>query len=583
MAVQITANTSQFNASLNQTNKYLNSFQNAAASLSKSFVGLFAAERVASFTLEVSKLAGEAEGVKVAFNKLPDSVELMTRLKESTAGTVSELELMRKSVQASNFGISLKALPQLLEFAAVRAKQTGVSVDYLVDSIVTGIGRKSKLILDNLGISAVQLTEALGGASTAASSIGDVADAVGRIASKELERMGSISENASTKIERLAAEWNNLKVRIGEAANSTGIFGSAVDALTAFISASSEVDNNMKMFIGNLGNTGQLVETLTKNLTDYAAAGKVAFTDVYINKLIQQYELGTLKADKLRKVLKQIQLDSNKVKANNTAQDVDPLTGLPLDGGELYEKAAAQIENIATLTEKLNLLQTDQLTLTGKQLMITNQEIKATEEKIKKLRELGLEIEKSNDKARAKERAEAVRGGGFTASVAGFDTSKIKFAARGDGVAGIQGAIAAATQVANDKQKEQIDLVMRSREAWANLGMTVSDSISQSIAGAQTLGQSLAKITATIINQLEQITIARMVADSSKFGIPGILAAAAGFGVVKGLFNRISREGSQSTYSSPAYAKTNVVFRQRGTDLVGVIGETDRINSRTRG
>jgi hypothetical protein len=573
MAVVISANTAQLNAGLTQARKQFESF-------SKVLVAGFAVKEVASFVTEISKLAGEAEGVRVAFEKLPNSIALMTRLKEATAGTVSELELMRKSVQASNFGISLEALPQLLEFAAVRAKQTGVSVDYLVDSIVTGIGRKSKLILDNLGISAVQLTEALGGASTAASSIGDVADAVGKIASKELERMGTISENAATKVERLAAEWENLKVRIGEAANSTGIFGGIVDGLTSFIKGMSDVDENMRQFIGTLGQSGKQVDILTKNLTEFAAQGKIAFTDVYIDKLIQQYELGTIKADKLRKVLKQIQLDSNKVRANAETVDVDPLTGLPLDGGEFYQKQAKEIENIATLTEKLNLLQTDQLTLTGKQLMITNQEIKAIEEKIKKLRELGVEQAKTNDSSAAKARASSVVLG---SSVAGFDTSKINFAGGKNGIAGIQGAIANATQVANDKQKEQIEIIMRSREAWANFGSSVSDSIAQVISANESFGKSLAKIAARIIDQLEQITLARMVADSAKFGVGGILAAAAGFGIVKGIFGKISKASEFSSSQGFNPVARQVTFRQRGTDLVGVISETDRLNSRTRG
>src|SRR5690606_14702252 len=99
-----------------------------------------------------------------------------------------ELNLMKRAVQGSNFDISLQSLPKLLEFAAVRAQQTGQSVDYLVDSIVTGIGRKSPLILDNLGISASQLREEMNGVSLASASVGEVAEAVGRIAGTNLEQ-----------------------------------------------------------------------------------------------------------------------------------------------------------------------------------------------------------------------------------------------------------------------------------------------------------------------------------------------------------------------------------------------------------
>ena len=154
----------------------------------------FGAKELASAAIELSRISGEAEGVKNAFDRLPKSVQLMTDLKAATGGTVSELELMKRAVQASNFDISLEALPKLLEFATLRAQQTGQSVDYLVDSIVMGIGRKSKLILDNLGISAVALGAKLHGVSAEASSVGEVARAVGEIAQESLANMAGFAD-----------------------------------------------------------------------------------------------------------------------------------------------------------------------------------------------------------------------------------------------------------------------------------------------------------------------------------------------------------------------------------------------------
>ena len=159
MAVEISANAANFTKQLQTTQGKLNSFTSGLSNMAKTIGIAFGVQQIAGFAFEIAKLAGEAEGVKAAFDKLPNSTALMIQLKEATAGTVSELELMKRTVQATNFGIELEALPKLLEFAAIRAQQTGQSVDYLVDSIVTGIGRKSPLILDNLGISAVALKE----------------------------------------------------------------------------------------------------------------------------------------------------------------------------------------------------------------------------------------------------------------------------------------------------------------------------------------------------------------------------------------------------------------------------------------
>lgn len=83
--------------------------------------------------------------------------ELMKKLRIATEGTVKDIQLMQAVTQAKFLGLDLKNLPLLFEFATKRAKDTGQSIDYLVDSIVTGIGRKSPLILDNLGIQIKQL------------------------------------------------------------------------------------------------------------------------------------------------------------------------------------------------------------------------------------------------------------------------------------------------------------------------------------------------------------------------------------------------------------------------------------------
>ena len=133
------------------------------------------------------KAFADIEGVSSAFDRL-NQPGLLDNLQAATKGTVSNLELMKSAVRAENFKIPLEQLGTLLEFARRRAKDTGEDVDYLVNSIVTGIGRKSPLILDNLGISATSLKEGLKGASFEASSIGDVAKAVGVIAGKELAK-----------------------------------------------------------------------------------------------------------------------------------------------------------------------------------------------------------------------------------------------------------------------------------------------------------------------------------------------------------------------------------------------------------
>jgi hypothetical protein len=175
----------------------------------------FGVDQIRQFTFEAIQLAGKMEGVRVAFNRI-NQPGLLNKLREATKGTVSDLNLMQLAVRASNFQIPLTQLADLFEFARRRAKDTGEDVNFLVESIIMGIGRKSPQILDNLGISAVRLREKFKGISEEAVDIGTVAAAVGDIVNEELAKMGADVDTSAEKTQRLAAKWENIKTQVGE-------------------------------------------------------------------------------------------------------------------------------------------------------------------------------------------------------------------------------------------------------------------------------------------------------------------------------------------------------------------------------
>jgi hypothetical protein len=231
MAVMISANAAEFNRALAESNKGIKGFQDSLLSMGRTLGIGFGIQQISSFGIELVKLAGVADGVNQAFVKIANSAKVLQEMKDATRGTVSELELMKAAVQSSNFGIPIEQLGTLFEFAYERAKATGQSVDYLVNSIVVGIGRKSPLILDNLGISAVQLKEKLRGVSTEAATVGQVAEAVGKIATASLEATGKSAETASEKIAQIGATWDDIKVRIGTGLADLLAAGENPDAL----------------------------------------------------------------------------------------------------------------------------------------------------------------------------------------------------------------------------------------------------------------------------------------------------------------------------------------------------------------
>ena len=215
LIVRIRGDNKNLKSSMKDSEKSVGKFGQTVKKLGGLIAGAFAIRAIANFAKEIFKLAAGAEGVREAFYRIAN-LSVLNDLKRATSGTVSDLRLMQKAVEANNFQIPLQNLAGLFEFASKRAQQTGQSVDYLVNSIVLGIGRKSPLILDNLGISAVKLREELDNLGHSGSTVGDVAEAVGRIAREEMEKSGRMIETTQVRIEKLAASWSNLKVKAGE-------------------------------------------------------------------------------------------------------------------------------------------------------------------------------------------------------------------------------------------------------------------------------------------------------------------------------------------------------------------------------
>ncbi len=99
------------------------------------------------------ELALSFEGIEHGFRKLADnSDQLLGKLKTATRGTITEIDLMRQANQALLLGIDQEALPNMFKGAAIIAQATGDDITFALNSITAGIGRQSRMLLDNLGI-----------------------------------------------------------------------------------------------------------------------------------------------------------------------------------------------------------------------------------------------------------------------------------------------------------------------------------------------------------------------------------------------------------------------------------------------
>ncbi len=236
---KIGADLKDFRSSLRNIDRGISDLSQGFGMVGKAIGAAFITDQIVQFGTEASEMAGRMEGVENAFNRFADP-SLLDGLRKATRGTTNDLELMTAAVKAQNFGIPMKEMSTLLEFASRRAQETGESVDFLVQSIVTGIGRKSPMILDNLGISTTRLKDEFNGAAVEAQSIGDVTAAVARIAKEEMGSAGAAFTSTADRAAAFKASLDNVKMAIGEGINAvlgpmlekmTGIFNVVTDLL----------------------------------------------------------------------------------------------------------------------------------------------------------------------------------------------------------------------------------------------------------------------------------------------------------------------------------------------------------------
>ena len=173
-----------------------------------------AAGWAASFASELGQavqqgieLARQGEGIRNAFERLGRG-DILNGLREATHGTVTDLELMKAAVKFNDFNLPLEELGTMLAFAQQKAKDTGQSVDYMVDSIVTGLGRKSLMILDNLGLSATQIKDKM-------AETGDMTKAVGEIIREQMANAGDYIETAADRAAQADVELKNAMEELG--------------------------------------------------------------------------------------------------------------------------------------------------------------------------------------------------------------------------------------------------------------------------------------------------------------------------------------------------------------------------------
>ena len=216
------------------------------------------------------EMAKAGEGIRIAFERLGRG-DILDGLREATHGTVTDLELMKAAVKFNDFKLPVEELGTMLAFAQQKAEDTGQSVDYMVDSIVTGLGRKSLMILDNLGLSANEVKEKM-------AETGDMTKAVGEIIREQMAKAGDYVETAADRAAQANVSLQNKMEELGrkfapleEASNNfwtsmkIGILDLVGGPLTDLLNKLTEAGRlaNAYGILGGSGKVGRMKQNLS--------------------------------------------------------------------------------------------------------------------------------------------------------------------------------------------------------------------------------------------------------------------------------------------------------------------------------
>jgi len=177
--------------------------------------------------------AAPLQGIGQSFDNLSQKFGVsLDAMKEAAGGTVSDFDLMRKANVAltgagEDFGREFgKNIPNLLRAARAAAKATGQDVDFLFESLVTGIKRGSPLLIDNTGLvlKATEANEAM--AKSLGKSVKELTSEEKQIAllnatveagNNLVNDMGGLNVTAAEGIAQAKAQFKNFTDQLGVA------------------------------------------------------------------------------------------------------------------------------------------------------------------------------------------------------------------------------------------------------------------------------------------------------------------------------------------------------------------------------
>ncbi len=213
---------------------------------------------------EAVELGGQIDTLRRSFESMRRSLGAtdlsLEGLREATRGTVSDVDLLTAANQAMALGLPTDNLEEMFGAAMKLGAAMGIDATKAVESLSTGIGRQSKLILDNLGITFKAEDAYAAYAAQLGVSTNQLTENQKKLAWQEFamkmvkeraDALGDTISEGQLKNMQWSASMENLKTNIGGMLGPLGMIAPAIQGFLPMIG--TLIGTSLPGLIGGLG------------------------------------------------------------------------------------------------------------------------------------------------------------------------------------------------------------------------------------------------------------------------------------------------------------------------------------------
>ena len=148
---------SDMNRFTGATNKSADGLKKFALRIGATVASIYTLKKALNIAQDAAQVAAKADQIHRALDSMAKragtSATKITREMQKMSGmTIDSLSIMESASKAALLGIPIERLGELMQVARASATALGTDVGTMFNDLATGIGRQSKMILDNLGI-----------------------------------------------------------------------------------------------------------------------------------------------------------------------------------------------------------------------------------------------------------------------------------------------------------------------------------------------------------------------------------------------------------------------------------------------